>query len=70
MFNFKEEESKTSIYHQISVYMALLGFNVLTIDCDPQAYLTHALGFQEGEDFLLLCTILYCLLMNIVEEFI
>lgn len=50
-FNFKGGTGKTSICHQISVHMALLGFNVLTIDCDPQAHLTYALGFEEGEEF-------------------
>lgn len=49
-FNFKGGTGKTSLCHQMSVHMALLGFNVLAIDCDPQAHLTYALGFNEGED--------------------
>lgn len=49
-FNFKGGTGKTSLCHQMSVHMALLGFNVLAIDCDPQAHLTYALGFEEGED--------------------
>ncbi|HJK86589.1 MAG TPA: AAA family ATPase [Candidatus Megaira endosymbiont of Nemacystus decipiens] len=34
----------------MSVHMALLGFNVLAIDCDPQSHLTYALGFGEEEN--------------------
>ena len=59
-FNFKGGTGKTSICHQISVHMALLGFNVLTIDCDPQAHLTYALGFEEGEEN----TTLYDIIVN------
>lgn len=53
-FNFKGGTGKTSLCHQISAHMAILGFNVLAIDCDPQAHLTYALGFSEEEDNLTL----------------
>jgi chromosome partitioning protein len=53
-FNFKGGTGKTTICHQISVHMALLGFKVLAIDCDPQAHLTYALGIVEDEDKLTL----------------
>lgn len=49
-FNFKGGTGKTSLCHQMSIHMALLGFNVLAIDCDPQSHLTYALGFPEGAD--------------------
>lgn len=57
-FNFKGGTGKTSLCHQISVHMALLGFKVLAIDCDPQAHLTYALGFSEDEDTLTLFDVL------------
>lgn len=53
-FNFKGGTGKTSLCHQISIHMALLGFKVLVIDCDPQAHLTYALGIQEDEEKLTL----------------
>ena len=53
-FNFKGGTGKTSLCHQISIQMALLGFKVLAVDCDPQAHLTYALGIQEGEEKLTL----------------
>lgn len=49
-FNFKGGTGKTSLCHQISVHMALLGFKVLAVDCDPQAHLTYALGIKEDEE--------------------
>ncbi len=57
-FNFKGGTGKTSLCHQMSVHMALLGFKVLAIDCDPQAHLTYALGFSEEEDNITLYDIL------------
>lgn len=53
-FNFKGGTGKTTICHQVSVHMALLGFKVLAIDCDPQAHLTYALGVAEEEEKLTL----------------
>lgn len=50
-FNFKGGTGKTSICHQISVMFALFGFKVLVVDCDPQAHLTHSLGFDEAQEF-------------------
>lgn len=50
-FNFKGGTGKTSICHQISVMAAFYGFNVLVIDCDPQAHLSYSLGFNEGDDY-------------------
>ena len=53
-FNFKGGTGKTTICHQVSIHMALLGFKVLAIDCDPQAHLTYALGIGEEEEKLTL----------------
>lgn len=57
-FNFKGGTGKTSLCHQMSVHMAILGFNVLAIDCDPQAHLTFALGINEEEDNMTLYDVL------------
>lgn len=57
-FNFKGGTGKTSLCHQMSIHMALLGFKILAIDCDPQAHLTYALGFNEGEDNITLYDVL------------
>lgn len=45
--NVKGGSGKTSLCHQICVHMALLGYKVLAIDCDPQANLTRAFGLNE-----------------------
>jgi chromosome partitioning protein len=50
-FNFKGGTGKTSICHQISIHLALMGFKVLVIDCDPQAHLSYAFGFDENIDY-------------------
>lgn len=57
-FNFKGGTGKTSICHQIAVHMALFGYKVLAIDCDPQAHLTHVLGVDEEEESLTLYDII------------
>lgn len=57
-FNFKGGTGKTSLCHQMSIHMAILGFNVLAIDCDPQAHLTYALGISEEEDNITLYDVL------------
>ena len=46
-FNFKGGTGKTSLCHQVSVHLALLGFKVLVVDCDPQAHLSSTFGFNE-----------------------
>lgn len=57
-FNFKGGTGKTSLCHQISIHMSLLGFKVLAIDCDPQSHLTYALGLPEEEEKLTLYDII------------
>lgn len=49
-FNFKGGTGKTSVCHQVSVLMSLMGFKVLAIDCDPQGHLSNSLGFDEYQD--------------------
>lgn len=46
-YNFKGGTGKTSISFQVATHLAILGYNVLVIDCDPQAHLSSALHFQE-----------------------
>ncbi len=57
-FNFKGGTGKTSLCHQVAVHLALLGFKILVIDCDPQAHLSSTLGFNEYEDDLTLYDVL------------
>ncbi|MBY0292024.1 MAG: AAA family ATPase [Alphaproteobacteria bacterium] len=50
-YNFKGGTGKTSICFQVAAHLALLGFEVLVIDSDPQGHLTTTLGisqYQEG----------------------
>jgi chromosome partitioning protein len=62
-FNFKGGTGKTSLCHQVAVHLALLGFNVLAIDCDPQAHLSTTFGFSEDSEDLTL----YDVLINNVD---
>jgi chromosome partitioning protein len=47
-YNFKGGTGKTTICYQISTTLSLMGFNVLVIDCDPQAHLTSLFGLPEN----------------------
>ena len=49
-FNFKGGTGKTSLCHQVAVHLALLGFKVLAIDCDPQAHLSMTFGLSENAE--------------------
>lgn len=51
-YNMKGGTGKTSVCAQISSHLAILGYKVLVIDCDPQAHMTSILGFPEGEDYM------------------
>ena len=53
-FNFKGGTGKTSLCYQTSTLFSLLGFNVLVLDCDPQAHLSYSFGFNEEEDIITL----------------
>lgn len=47
-YNFKGGTGKTSLCFQVSTHLALLGFNVLALDLDPQGHLSLSLGVEEG----------------------
>lgn len=49
-YNFKGGTGKTSICYQVSTHLALMGFNVLVIDADPQAHLSSSLGFENDHE--------------------
>lgn len=49
-YNFKGGTGKTSICYQVSTHLALMGFDVLVIDADPQGHLSTSLGFDSNHD--------------------
>jgi chromosome partitioning protein len=53
-YNFKGGVGKTSLCFQISSHMALMGYNVLVIDADPQAHLSTSFGFSYDNNYLTL----------------
>jgi chromosome partitioning protein len=53
-YNFKGGVGKTSICFQVASHLALMGFNVLVIDADPQGHLSTSLGFKNDESY---CTL-------------
>lgn len=53
-YNFKGGTGKTSLCFQISTHLALMGYNVLVIDSDPQGNLSASLGFDTTESYLTL----------------
>ena len=50
-YNFKGGTGKTSLCSQTAFFLHLMGFKVLTIDCDSQAHLSSVLGFPEDKEF-------------------
>jgi chromosome partitioning protein len=53
-YNFKGGTGKTSLCFQIATHMALMGYNVLVIDADPQGHLSTSCGFPNDDSFLTL----------------
>jgi chromosome partitioning protein len=53
-YNFKGGTGKTSISFQVSSHLALMGFNVLAIDADPQGHLSTSFGFNNDDAYLTL----------------
>ena len=49
-YNFKGGTGKTSVCFQVSTHLALMGFRVLVVDCDPQAHLSTSLGFDSTHE--------------------
>lgn len=46
-YNFKGGTGKTSLCFQVASHLALLGFNVLVLDLDPQAHLSSVMRIPE-----------------------
>jgi chromosome partitioning protein len=57
-YNFKGGTGKTSICFQIATHVALMGYNVLVIDTDPQGHLSTSCGFPNDNNFLTLYDLL------------
>lgn len=53
-YNFKGGVGKTTLCYQVSSHLALMGFNVLVIDADPQGHLSTSLGYDTETEFLTL----------------
>jgi chromosome partitioning protein len=51
-YNFKGGVGKTSICYQFASHMAIMGYNVLVIDADPQAHLSSSCGFSSDNNYL------------------
>lgn len=49
-YNFKGGTGKTSLCYQVACHLAVLGYNVLAIDLDPQGHLSSALRVPEDID--------------------
>lgn len=47
-YNFKGGTGKTSLCYQTACYLAIMGYNVLTFDLDPQGHLSRSLNFEEN----------------------
>lgn len=52
-YNFKGGTGKTSICFQVASHLALMGYNVLVIDADPQAHLSISLRIIDDKHFTL-----------------
>lgn len=50
-YNFKGGTGKTSLCFQVSSHLAMMGFNVLVIDADPQGHLSTSLGIDNTSSF-------------------
>lgn len=57
-YNFKGGVGKTSICFQLASHCALMGYNVLVIDADPQAHLSTSFGFSSDNNYLTLYDLL------------
>lgn len=56
-YNFKGGTGKTSICYQVSTHLALMGYDVLVIDADPQGHLSTSLGFDNNHNHPTLCDV-------------
>ncbi len=46
-YNFKGGTGKTSLSFQVATHLAILGFDVLCVDLDPQGHLSSVMGIPE-----------------------
>jgi chromosome partitioning protein len=53
-YNFKGGVGKTTLCYQISSHLAIMGFNVLVVDADPQGHLSTSLGYDTEGSFMTL----------------
>lgn len=53
-YNFKGGVGKTTLCYEVATHMAVMGFNVLVIDADPQGHLSASLGYDTESNFLTL----------------
>jgi chromosome partitioning protein len=53
-YNFKGGTGKTSLCFQVSTHLALMGYDVLVIDSDPQGNLSSSLGFETTDAYMTL----------------
>lgn len=53
-YNFKGGVGKTTLCYQVASHLAIMGFNVLAIDADPQGHLSTSLGFNTENNLLTL----------------
>lgn len=57
-YNFKGGTGKTSVCYQVSSHLALMGFDVLVIDADPQGHLSTSYGIDNNHDYPTLCDVI------------
>jgi chromosome partitioning protein len=50
-YNFKGGVGKTSMCYQISTHLAMMGYNVLAVDTDPQGHLSTSFGFNNSDSY-------------------
>lgn len=53
-YNFKGGTGKTSLCYQLSSHLALMGFNVLVVDTDPQGHLSTSFGYDSTQNYMTL----------------
>ena len=53
-YNFKGGVGKTTLCYQVASHLAIMGFNVLAIDADPQGHLSTSLGLNTENNLLTL----------------
>ena len=57
-YNFKGGTGKTSVCYQVAFHLTIMGYNVLVIDCDPQAHMSTVLRIEDSLNYLTLYDVL------------